>query len=131
MRRRPGAGAHHGVGDRLLEAADRARLELRYVRPRLSFHFATTMDLFEEVAKLRAARRMWYRIATERFGAQDPRRAACGSSPGTRHDAHGAAAAEQHDPLDDPVPGAVLGGAQSIHVMGYDEALPDPVAKKP
>ena len=40
--------------------------------PRLSFHFATTMDLFEEVAKLRAARRMWYRIATERFGAKDP-----------------------------------------------------------
>jgi methylmalonyl-CoA mutase N-terminal domain/subunit len=39
--------------------------------PRLSFHFATTMDLFEEVAKLRAARRMWYRIATERFGAKD------------------------------------------------------------
>ena len=40
--------------------------------PRLSFHFATTIDLFEEVAKLRAARRMWARIATDRFGARDP-----------------------------------------------------------
>lgn len=40
--------------------------------PRLSFHFATTLELFEEVAKLRAARRLWHSIATERFGAKDP-----------------------------------------------------------
>ncbi len=91
--------------------------------PRLSFHFATTMDLFEEVAKLRAARRLWYRIATERFGAADPRsgrlRFFSGNSGTTL-------TAQQ--PLNNIIRstvqcmGAVLGGAQSIHVMGYDEA---------
>jgi methylmalonyl-CoA mutase N-terminal domain/subunit len=92
--------------------------------PRLSFHFATTMDLFEEVAKLRAARRMWYRIATERFGAREPNsgrlRFFSGNSGTTL-------TAQQ--PLNNVIRstiqclGAVLGGAQSIHVMGYDEAF--------
>jgi methylmalonyl-CoA mutase, N-terminal domain len=95
--------------------------------PRLSFHFATTLDLFEEVAKLRAARRMWFRIATERFGAKDPRsgrlRFFSGNSGTTL-------TAQQ--PLNNIVRstlqclGAVLGGAQSIHVMGYDEAFEIP-----
>ena len=95
--------------------------------PRLSFHFATTLDLFEEVAKLRAARRMWYRIATERFGATDPRsgrlRFFSGNSGTTL-------TAQQ--PLNNVIRstiqclGAVLGGAQSIHVMGYDEAFEIP-----
>ncbi len=74
--------------------------------PRLSFHFATTLDLFEEVAKLRAARRMWYRIATERFGATDPRSGRLRFFSGQlRHHAHGAAAAQQHHPVHPPVPG--------------------------
>jgi methylmalonyl-CoA mutase N-terminal domain/subunit len=95
--------------------------------PRLSFHFATTLDLFEEVAKLRAARRMWFKIATERFGATDPRsgrlRFFSGNSGTTL-------TAQQ--PLNNIVRstlqclGAVLGGAQSIHVMGYDEAYEIP-----
>jgi methylmalonyl-CoA mutase, N-terminal domain len=95
--------------------------------PRLSFHFATTMDLFEEVAKLRAARRMWYRIATERFGAKNPNsgrlRFFSGNSGTTL-------TAQQ--PLNNVIRstmqclGAVLGGAQSIHVMGYDEAFEIP-----
>ena len=95
--------------------------------PRLSFHFATTMDLFEEVAKLRAARRMWYRIATERFGARSPNsgrlRFFSGNSGTTL-------TAQQ--PLNNIIRstiqclGAVLGGAQSIHVMGYDEAFEIP-----
>jgi len=95
--------------------------------PRLSFHFATTMDLFEEVAKLRAARRMWSRIATERFGAKDPNsgrlRFFSGNSGTTL-------TAQQ--PLNNIIRstiqclGAVLGGAQSIHVMGYDEAFEIP-----
>lgn len=102
-------------------------LEFDSFAPRLSFHFATTMDLFEEVAKLRAARRMWYRIATDRFGAQDPRsgrlRFFSGNSGTTL-------TAQQ--PLNNIVRstiqclGAVLGGAQSIHVMGYDEAYEIP-----
>jgi methylmalonyl-CoA mutase N-terminal domain/subunit len=95
--------------------------------PRLSFHFATTLDLFEEVAKLRAARRMWYQIATQRFGATDPRsgrlRFFSGNSGTTL-------TAQQ--PLNNIIRstiqclGAVLGGAQSIHVMGYDEPFEIP-----
>jgi methylmalonyl-CoA mutase, N-terminal domain len=95
--------------------------------PRLSFHFATTLDLFEEVAKLRAARRLWSTIARERFGATNPEAmrlrffSGCSGSTLT---------AQQ--PINNVVRstiqclGAVLGGAQSIHVMGYDEALAIP-----
>jgi methylmalonyl-CoA mutase N-terminal domain/subunit len=95
--------------------------------PRLSFHFATTLDLFEEVAKLRAARRLWWRIATDRFGASDPNSARLRFFSGCS----GATLTAQQ-PLNNVVRstvqclGAVLGGAQSIHVMGYDEALEIP-----
>ncbi len=95
--------------------------------PRLSFHFATTLDLFEEVAKLRAARRAWHRIATERFGARRLESARLRFFSGCS----GATLTAQQ-PLNNVVRstiqcvGAVLGGAQSIHVMGYDEALEIP-----
>ena len=95
--------------------------------PRLSFHFATTIDLFEEVAKLRAARRMWARIATDRFGARDPNSARLRFFSGN---AGTTLTAQQ--PLNNIVRstiqclGAVLGGAQSIHVMGFDEAFEIP-----
>jgi methylmalonyl-CoA mutase N-terminal domain/subunit len=95
--------------------------------PRLSFHFATTLDLFEEVAKLRAARRLWHAIATERFGAQDPASGRLRFFSGCS----GASLTSQQ-PLNNLIRstiqclGAVLGGAQSIHVMGYDEALEIP-----
>jgi methylmalonyl-CoA mutase N-terminal domain/subunit len=95
--------------------------------PRLSFHFATTLDLFEEVAKLRAARRFWYGIAKDRFGASDPHscrlRFFSGNSGTTL---------TVQQPLNNIVRstiqclGAVLAGAQSIHVMGYDEAFTIP-----
>lgn len=91
--------------------------------PRFSFHFATTMNLFEEVAKLRAARRLWHEIATTRFGAQDPRSARLRFFSGNSGTTLTAA-----QPLNNIIRstiqclGAVLGGAQSIHVMGYDEA---------
>jgi methylmalonyl-CoA mutase N-terminal domain/subunit len=109
------------------EALIERGLDFDRFAPRLSFHFATTLDLFEEVAKLRAARRMWHDIATERFGAADPRsgrlRFFSGNSGTTL-------TAQQ--PLNNVVRstiqclGAVLGGAQSIHVMGYDEAYEIP-----
>jgi methylmalonyl-CoA mutase, N-terminal domain len=95
--------------------------------PRLSFHFATTMDLFEEAAKLRAARRMWSRIATERFGARDPNSARLRFFSG-----NSGTTLTAQQPLNNIVRstiqclGAVLGGAQSIHVMGYDEAFEIP-----
>ncbi len=95
--------------------------------PRLSFHFSSQMDLFEEAAKVRAARRMWYRIATERFGATNPESARLRFFSGCS----GATLTAQQ-PLNNVVRStlqclaAVLGGAQSIHVMGYDEALEIP-----
>jgi len=95
--------------------------------PRLSFHFATTMDLFEEVAKLRAARRMWFEIASARFGAKDP------SSGRLRFfSGNSGTTLTAQQPLNNIIRstiqclGAVLGGAQSIHVMGYDEAFEIP-----
>jgi methylmalonyl-CoA mutase N-terminal domain/subunit len=102
-------------------------LDIDSFGPRLSFHFATTLDLFEEVAKLRAARRMWHRIATERFGAKREESARLRFFSGCS----GATLTAQQ-PLNNVVRstiqclGAVLGGAQSIHVMGYDEALQIP-----
>jgi methylmalonyl-CoA mutase, N-terminal domain len=92
--------------------------------PRLSFHFATTLDLFEEVAKLRAARRLWYRIATGRFRAANPAAARLRFFSG-----NSGTTLTAQQPLNNVIRstiqclGAVLGGAQSIHVMGYDEAF--------
>jgi methylmalonyl-CoA mutase N-terminal domain/subunit len=109
------------------EELTRRGLAFDHFAPRLSFHFATTLDLFEEVAKLRAARRMWYRIATERFGAAVPaasRLRFFSGNSGTTLTAQ--------QPLNNVIRstiqclGAVLGGAQSIHVMGYDEAFQIP-----
>ena len=102
-------------------------LEFDRFAPRLSFHFATTLDLFEEVAKLRAARRMWYAIATERFGATDPQAARLRFFSG-----NSGSTLTAQQPLNNVIRstiqclGAVLGGAQSIHVMGYDEAFQIP-----
>ena len=92
--------------------------------PRLSFHFATTMDLFEEVAKLRAARRLWARLVEERWQSSNPRARALRFFSGCSGQTLTA-----QEPMNNVVRNtiqclaAVLGGAQSIHVMGYDEAL--------
>src|SRR3989440_9493042 len=56
-----------------VEAALAAGLRVADFAPRLSFFFACHMDVFEEIAKFRAARRMWARIMRDRFGARDPR----------------------------------------------------------
>jgi methylmalonyl-CoA mutase, N-terminal domain len=102
-------------------------LDFDQFAPRLSFHFATTLDLFEEVAKLRAARRMWHQVATGRFGARSP---AAGRLRFFSGNSGTTLTAQQ--PLNNVIRstlqclGAVLGGAQSIHVMGYDEAYEIP-----
>ena len=99
-------------------------LDFDFFAPRLSFHFASQLDLFEEAAKVRAARRMWHRIATERFSATKENSARLRFFSGCS----GATLTAQQ-PLNNVVRStlqclaAVLGGAQSIHVMGYDEAL--------
>ena len=96
--------------------------------PRLSFFFAAHNDLFEEVAKFRAARRMYARIMRERFKASD-------SSTRLRfHTQTGGVTLTAQQPLNNVVRVAVqalaatLGGTQSLHTNGYDEALALPTA---
>src|SRR6188508_2856030 len=97
--------------------------------PRLSFFFAAHSDLFEEVAKFRAARRMYARIMRERFGAAD-------SSCRMRfHTQTGGVTLTAQQPLNNVVRvtvqalAATLGGTQSLHTNGYDEALALPSAE--
>jgi len=95
--------------------------------PNLSFHFACGRDFFEEIAKFRAARRIWARIAVERFGCKKEESARLRFFSG----GSGAVLPAQ-EPLNNIIRSslqclaAVLGGAQSIHVMAYDEALSIP-----
>jgi methylmalonyl-CoA mutase N-terminal domain/subunit len=96
--------------------------------PRLSFFFAAHNDLFEEVAKFRAARRLYARLMRDRFGASDA---------GCRlrfHTQTGGVTLQAQQPLNNVVRvtiqalAAVLGGTQSLHTNGYDEALSLPTA---
>jgi methylmalonyl-CoA mutase N-terminal domain/subunit len=91
---------------------------------RLSFFFASWSELFEEVAKFRAARRMWARIMRERFGAKEPRSMMC------RFHVQTAGSSLTAQSVDNNVVrttiealAAVLGGAQSLHTNARDEAL--------
>jgi len=92
--------------------------------PRLSFFFNAHSNLLEEAAKFRAARRLWARIMRDRFGARDPRAQMLRFHAQT---AGSTLTAEQ--PLNNiarttvEALAAVLGGAQSVHTNGYDEAL--------
>jgi len=92
--------------------------------PRLSFFFACHMNFFEEVAKFRAARRIWAKIAAERFGAQDPK-----SMMLRFHTQTGGATLTAQQPQNNIVRtalealSAVLGGTQSLHTNSFDEAL--------
>ena len=95
--------------------------------PRLSFFFGCHNDLFEEVAKFRAARRMWARIMKERYHAEDP------NSMRLRfHTQTLGSTLYRQDPQNNIVRGAlqglaaVLGGTQSLHISGYDEAYDIP-----
>ncbi|MGE0159244.1 MAG: methylmalonyl-CoA mutase [Gemmatimonadales bacterium] len=91
--------------------------------PRLSFFFAAHNDLLEEVAKFRAARRLWARLLRERHGASD---ASCRLR---FHTQTGGSTLTAQQPLNNVVRvtvqalAAVLGGTQSLHTNGYDEAL--------
>jgi methylmalonyl-CoA mutase N-terminal domain/subunit len=91
--------------------------------PRLSFFFAAHNDLFEEVAKFRAARRIYARIMRDRFSASDA------SAKLRFHTQTGGVTLQAQQPLNNVVRvtvqalSAVLGGTQSLHTNGYDEAL--------
>ncbi len=97
--------------------------------PRLSFFFAAHNDLFEEAAKFRAARRLWARLARDRFGAGD---ATCKLR---FHTQTGGVTLQAQQPLNNVVRvtvqalAATLGGTQSLHTNGYDEALTLPTAE--
>src|SRR4051812_46323092 len=97
--------------------------------PRLSFFFAAHNDLFEEVAKFRAARRLYARLMRDRFGADD---ASCRLR---FHTQTGGVTLQAQQPLNNVVRvaiqalAAVLGGTQSLHTNGYDEALSLPTAE--
>jgi methylmalonyl-CoA mutase, N-terminal domain len=107
-----------------VQAALDAGLAVDDFAPRLSFFFACHMHFFEEVAKFRAARRLWGRIMTERFGATDPRSAML-----RFHTQTGGATLTAQQPENNIVRtalealAAVLGGTQSLHTNSYDEAL--------
>ena len=97
--------------------------------PRLSFFFAAHSDLLEEVSKFRAARRMYARIMRERFGASDA------SARLRFHTQTGGVTLTAQQPLNNVVRvtiqsvAAALGGTQSLHTNGYDEALALPTAE--
>ena len=113
-----------------VQAALDAGLKFDEFAPRLSFFFASYSDLLEEVAKFRAARRMWARIAKERFGAEDPR-----SMMLRFHTQTGGATLTAQQPENNIVRtaiqalAAVLGGTQSLHTNSMDEALALPTEK--
>src|SRR5215218_5950617 len=105
-------------------AARQAGLQVDEFAPRLSFFFVSNPNFLEEVAKFRAARRMWATIMRDRFGAQKE------SSMMLRfHTQTSGASLTAQQPLNNVVRttiealAAVLGGTQSLHTNGYDEAL--------
>jgi methylmalonyl-CoA mutase N-terminal domain/subunit len=110
-----------------VEAARTRGLEVDAFAPRLSFFFDIHNDFFEEVAKLRAARRLWARFMKERYGAKKPE-----SMRLRTHTQTAGVSATAQQPLNNVVRvalqalAAVLGGAQSLHTNSYDEtwALP-------
>jgi len=107
-----------------VEAARTAGLDVDAFAPRLSFFFNAHAHLLEEVAKFRAARRLWARIMRDRFGARDPR-----SQMLRFHAQTAGSTLTAVEPLNNVARttvealAAILGGAQSIHTNGYDEAL--------
>ncbi|MEI6362987.1 MAG: methylmalonyl-CoA mutase family protein [Actinomycetes bacterium] len=107
-----------------LEAAEARGLTVDDVAPSLFTFLSTNIDFLEEVAKFRAARLTWARVTKERFGAQDPRSQMLRIFAFT---AGSSLTAQQ--PLNNAVRtaieslAAVLGGVQTLHVSGYDEAL--------
>ncbi|HVM29616.1 MAG TPA: methylmalonyl-CoA mutase family protein [Candidatus Limnocylindrales bacterium] len=107
-----------------VEAARSRGLDVDRFAGRLSFFFAAWSELFEEVAKFRAARRMWARIMRDRFGAREPRSQMC------RFHVQTAGSSLTAQSIDNNVVrttvqalSAVLGGAQSLHTNARDEAL--------
>ena len=107
-----------------VQAAARAGLAVDDFAPRLSFFFNGHNNFFEEIAKFRAARRMWARVMRDRFGAKNPK-----SWQLRFHTQTAGVTLTAQQPLVNVVRvamqalAAVLGGTQSLHTNSYDEAL--------
>ena len=107
-----------------VQAAINAGLEVDEFAPRLSFFFNSHNDLLEEVAKFRAARRLWARIMKDRFNAKNPK-----SMMLRFHTQTGGSTLTAQQPDNNVVRvavqtlAAVLGGTQSLHTNSRDEAL--------
>jgi methylmalonyl-CoA mutase, N-terminal domain len=133
--REAGATAAQEIGFTLANALEYVRvavdagLAVDSFGPRLSFFFASHSDLFEEAAKFRAARRLWARLVRERFQAGDQ------TARLRFHTQTGGVTLQAQQPLNNVVRvtvqalAAVLGGTQSLHTNGYDEALALPTAE--
>jgi methylmalonyl-CoA mutase, N-terminal domain len=117
-------------GIEYVRAALAAGLAVDEFAPRLSFFFVARTTLLEEVAKFRAARRIWARVMTEEFGARDPKSAMLRFHTQT---AGVQLTAQQPEVNLVRVAlqglGAVLGGTQSLHTNAYDEAIALPTEK--
>ena len=113
-----------------VQAALAAGLAVDDIAPRLSFFFVSRTTLLEEVAKFRAARRIWASVMAERFGARDPK-----SMMLRFHTQTAGVQLTAQQPEVNLVRvtvqalAAVLGGTQSLHTNSYDEALALPSAK--
>jgi methylmalonyl-CoA mutase N-terminal domain/subunit len=112
-----------------IESALKAGLKIEQFAPRLSFFFNAHIDFFEEIAKFRAARRLWATIIRDRFNCDHK------SSQLMRfHTQTAGSALTAQQPLNNVVRvtlqalAGVLGGTQSLHTNGYDEALALPTA---
>jgi methylmalonyl-CoA mutase, N-terminal domain len=111
-------------GVEYVEWARRRGLDVDEFGPRLSFFFNAHNDFFEEIAKYRAARKIWYRVMKDRFGAKNPRTWLM-----RFHTQTAGVSLPAQQPLNNiarvavQALAAVLGGTQSLHTDSYDEAL--------
>jgi methylmalonyl-CoA mutase N-terminal domain/subunit len=117
-------------GKAYLRAARDAGIDLDTIAPRLSFFWNAHNDLFEEIAKFRAARYIWAHITRDEFGCKDPR-----SHMLRFHAQTAGSTLTAQEPENNVIRvtlqalAAVLGGTQSLHTNGRDEALALPTAE--
>ncbi len=117
-------------GVEYVEWARRRGLDVDEFGPRLSFFFNSHNDFFEEIAKFRAARKIWYRLMKDRFGAKQQRTWLM-----RFHTQTAGVSLTAQQPMNNiarvaiQALAAVLGGTQSLHTDSYDEALALPTAE--
>ena len=128
---RPGGRLHARQRDRLRRGRARSRAStIDEFAPRLAFFFNCHNNVFQEIAKFRAVRRMWAKIMRERFGADDPK-----SQTIRFHTQTGGVTLQAQQPEVNIIRvalqgfAAVAGGTQSLHTNGFDEALALPTER--